>query len=288
MASKHVQGVIDFFNGDFWNGYVDTYLKQPGDVIYHAHIYVDTCLHPDPMHTVMYAWWRKKGYPIDRSIDPMSPKEHVGALHGIHPVTYPGFDYFFRFNKDVVLGPMPPDAKEAEAGQNRLAWGKKYQDDFVKQFKFKVVGPAEDEVFAQYFESKHWKDTIRFILDPDVMHCHANYYLNCDPKVLELKVREELAKMGWRINFVMPCVYSVKGEYTGKNVFHCGYPEKVFDTTWRYDAGTVFAPAEDEWIYPEDPGYDLWRRPMYDRVLSENNFYTLTDEEVTQIIACFR
>jgi hypothetical protein len=287
MASKYAQGVIDFFKGEFWNDFVDNHLKHPDERVFHAHIYVDTCLHPDPLHTIMYAWWQAKGFPIDRAIDPMSPKPHVGALHGIHPTGYPGFDFFFRYNKDTVLGPMPPELPEAEAGQNKLSWGKKYQDDFLKQFDFKAVGPDEDVLIRNYFQSKHWKETIANIVDPNVMHCHANFKLNFDPKIFELFVSEELKRMGWRINFVVPCVYSVKGVYTGKNVFHMGYPEKVFDTTWKYEPDTVLKPADDAWIYGEDPGFDIWRRPLYDTVLAENPYYTLTDDEVKDVLASF-
>jgi hypothetical protein len=287
MAKKHVQGIINFFNSEFWNDFVDNHLHHPDEVVYHAHIYIDTCIHPDSMHPIMYAYWKAKGRPIDRVIDPQAPKPHVAALHGVHPAGLPAFDYFFRYNKDAVIEPMPENIPEAEAGHNKLSWGKKYQDNFVKQFDFKVVGEEEDEMIHAYFRTKHWKEVMENVMNPAIMHCHANYVINFDPKILELYAREELAKIGWRVEKVVPCVYDVKGTYTGKNVFLVGYPEKVFDMCWKYDPNVVIKSADTPWIYGVDEGFDNWYRPWYDEILAADDFYKLTDEEIAEVIKSF-
>ncbi|MCL2380087.1 MAG: hypothetical protein FWC64_00670 [Treponema sp.] len=289
MAKNHVDGIISFFDGEFWNDFVDNHISHPdGDVVYHAHIWLDTNIHPDSMFPIMYAYWKAKGHPLDRAIDPMSPKPHVGSLHGCHPIGLGNFDYFYRFNKDVVIGPMPPHLPEAELGHNKLSWGKKYQDEFVKQFQFKVVGEEEDAMIRAYFKTKHWKEFIAHIMDPQVMHCHANFEINFDPKIFELHTREEFKKMGWRLDLVVPCVYVVQGKYTGKNVFLAGHPEKVFDTCWKFNPDVVIKPAEDNWIYGQDPGFDIWRRSLLSDVLSANDFYRLTDSEIAEVIASFK
>lgn len=288
MATKHVQGVIEFFKSDFWNNFITNHLRHPDEMVYHAHIYIDTCVHPDSMHPIMYAFWKSRGTPCDRCIDPQSPKPKVAALHGIHPIGYPPFDYFFRFNKDVVVGPMPPEIPEAEKGKNQLSWGKKYQDDFVKQFEYKVVGPEEDKIIRDYFCSKHWKETIENVMNPTIMHCHANFYLNFDAKILELYVRQELAKIGWRVEHAVPSVYDVRGQYTGKVIYLVGHPEKVFDTCWRYDPNIVLKHAEDTWIFGKDEGFDNWYRPMYDEIIDGNDFYKMTDAEIGEVIASFK
>jgi hypothetical protein len=287
MAKKHVQGVIDFFNSEFWNDFVDNHLRHPGEVVYHAHIYADTNIHPDSLFPITYAYWKAKGFPITRTIDPMSPKAHVGALHSIHPIGLPAFDFFYRFNKDVVFGPMPPELPEAEKGHNKLSWGKKYQDDFVKQFDFKVVGEEEDEQIKAYFRTKHWKETIANVMNPQIMHCHANFEINFDPKIFELYTRQALAEIGWRVEKVVPCVYDVKGKYTGKNVFLVGYPEKVFDTTWKYNPNVVIRSAEEHFIHGREPGFDNWYRPQLDEILAADDFYKMTNEEISEVIGSF-
>jgi hypothetical protein len=288
MARKHVEGVTEFFKSEFWNDFVDNHLRHKDEVVYHAHIYVDTCIHPDSMHPITYAYWKSKGLPLDRVIDPQSPKEHVGALHGIHPIGLPGFDYFFRYNKDVVIGPMPTNVPESEQGHNKLSWGKRYQDEFVKQFDFKVVGEEEDAQIRAYFYTKHWKETITNVMNPQIMHCHANFEINFDPKIFEIYTRYALAEIGWRVEKVVPCVYLVRGKYTGKNVFLVGCPEKVFDTCWKYNADVVLRPAEEPWIYDRDPGFDNWYRPQLDAVLDADDFYRLTDGEVAEVITSFK
>jgi hypothetical protein len=288
MSKKHVEGIIDFFKSDFWNDFVDNHLHHPnGDVVYHAHIYVDTSIHPDSMHPITYAYWKAKGLPLDRCIDPQSPKDHVGALHGIHPPGLPGFDYFFRYNKDAIIEPMPTNVPEAEIGQNQLSWGKKYQDEFVRQFHFKVVGEEEDELIRAYFKTKHWKETLANVMDSRIMHCHANFEINFDPKIFELYVRKALREIGWKLDKVVPCVYLVRGKYTGKNIFSVRWPEKVFDTCWKYNPNMVIHPAEEPWIYDRDPGFDNWYRPQLDKVLEADDFYRLTESEIAEVITSF-
>jgi hypothetical protein len=217
----------------------------------------------------------------------MSPKEYVGALHSVAPMGLPAFDFFYRFNKSTVLGPMPPDIPQAENGKNKLSWGKKFQDQFVKQFDFKVVAEEEDKQIKAYYLTKHWKDTITNVMNPQIMHCHANFEINFDPKIFELYTRQALAEIGWRVEKVVPCVYDVKGTYTGKNVFLVGYPEKVFDTTWRFNPDVVIRSSEKSFLYGIDPGFDIWYRPQLDKVLDANNFYKMSNDEISEVIASF-
>lgn len=288
MAKEHVQGIIDFFKGEFWNDFVENDLVHKDEVVYHAHIYLETNVHPESLHPIMYAYWEAKGKPINRAIDPMSPKTHVAALHGVQPEGLPAFDFFIKYSKDHVLAPMKADDPLAEEGHNKLSWGKNYQDEFVKQFDFKVVGPQEDEEIRKYFKSKHWKEVKDHVMDPNIMHCHANYEISFDPKIMEMFAREELGKMGWVIDTVYPCVYNVRGQYTGKNVFFLRHPEKVFDMTWRFNPDVVMKPSDAEWIFGDDRGFDIWRRPLYDAVLEENEFYHLTDDEIKEVIDSFK
>ena len=73
-----------------------------------------------------------------------------------------------------------------------------------------------------------------------------------------------------------------------KNTFIVGYPEKVFDTCWKYNPDVVIKPAETDWIYGEDPGFDIWRRPLLDEVLAAHDFYRLTDSEIADVLSSFK
>ncbi|NPV54944.1 MAG: hypothetical protein HPY71_15765 [Firmicutes bacterium] len=288
MSRKDVvKGVVDYFNGEQWNTFITGHLMEPKEEIYHAHVYVDTSIHPDSLMKVMEGYFKAKGWDLDRKIDLTSPKPNVAGLHGIHPFGMPHFDFFFRFNPNAVLEPMPPTAKEAEHGSNLLSWGKSYQDNFLSKFNFKCVGPREEKEIRNYFLSRHWKKTLEYTVDDNVTHCHGYVEINFDPKILELLANEALAKIGWTVEKVVPCVFDVHGEYRGKIVYLIGNPEKMFDIGWVYNPNVTIKPSEDVWVLGT-PGFDLWTWPMYDKVLADGNFQPLTDDEVKEVVAAFK
>ncbi|MGE4283557.1 MAG: hypothetical protein AB7G87_07505 [Clostridia bacterium] len=287
MTKKdYVQGIIDYFNGEQWTSFMNDHLTHEDEEVYHAHVYFDSSVHPKSLHPIMHAYFKAKGMPLDRIIDPQSPKVKVGGLHGIHPFGQQHFDWFFRFNADVVLASMPADIKEAEHGHNLLSWGKKYQDEFMSQFTFKTVGPREAKEIRDYFLSKHWKETLAFTVNPEVTHAHSNVEISFDPKIMELYASEALAKIGWTVEKVVPCVYDVNGTYTGKIVYLLGYPEKMFDICWKFNPDVTVRPAQEGWIF-DTPGFDIWYYHMYNKVIEEGDFYELTQEEIDQVIASF-
>ena len=118
MRENLVKGIASYFNeNEHWLGFIKNHLSYPHSEkeLYHSHIYVDMSIHPASMHPIMYAFWQEQGYPLQRGIDPQSPKPKQGGLHGCCPTGVTNFDFFFRFNKDVVLGAMPPEAEAAAA-----------------------------------------------------------------------------------------------------------------------------------------------------------------------------
>ena len=288
MAQKHVQGVINFFKGEHWNNFITNHLSYPDSEkeFYHSHIYVDMSVHPKSMHPIMYAFWKKKGYPLERSIDPQSPKPHQGGLHGCAPAGVTNFDFFFRYNKDAILEAMPIDAKEAEHGHNALSWGKEFQDNFTKQFQFRNVGPREVEQIKAWFRSKHWKECLEHAMEPTVTHCHCNVELNFDPGIIIAYAVQDLATKGWVVERAYPSVYDVKGTYTGKTVYLVGHPEKVFDICWKYNPDVTIQRATEGWIF-DTPGFDNWHIDSYNKVIDDGDFYVMTQDEINEVIASF-
>lgn len=288
MAKKHVEGVIQYFKGEQWNDFVNNHLVHPDEDVYHAHIYADSSVHPDSLKKIMFAYWDSVGKPLTRRIDPVSPKPGQAGLHSVYPEGLAHFDFYVRYNGDAVLEPMPKDAKEAEHGENTLSWGKIYQDNFLaeKKFQFKVVGPSEEKTIQNYFLGKHWKEILVNVLVPEIVHCHANVEINFDPKILEIYACQALAKVGWTVERVVPCVYDVHGVYTGKIVFLLGNPEEVFDICWKYNPDVVIRRAREGWVFPT-PGFDNFMLAPYEKVLADGDFYVMTDEEVSEVIASF-
>ena len=288
MAQKHVQGVIEFFKGDHWQSFIKNHLSYPHSEkdLFHSHIYVEMNVHPTSLYPIMYAFWQKKGYPMERCIDPQAPKPKQAGLHGCAPTGVTDFDFFFRFNKDVVLGAMPLDAPEAEYGHNALSWGKDFQDEFYKKFAFKAVGPREVAEIKAWFRSKHWKECLMHTMNPTVTHCHCNVELSINPDVLTAYAIQDLASRGWVVERALPSVYDVKGTYTGKTIYLVGYPEKVFDICWRYNPDVTIRRATESWIF-DTPGFDNWYISSYNKVIEDGDFYMMTDDEIKEVIASF-
>lgn len=287
MRSNLVQGVVDYFNGSQWKELMNEIMMEPHEEIYHAHVYADTNVHPDSLVEVMEGYFKAIGRPLDRVIDLMSPKPNVIGLHTIHPIGMPHIDFFIRYNKDTVLTEMPPNAEEAEIGKNLLSWGKNYQDEFNSQFDFKTIGPRGDQEIREYFLSRHWKQTLEHVMDSNVIHEHGYVEINFDPKILELFAKEALAKIGWTVEKVVPCVFNVHGEYRGKIVFLIGHPEKVFDIGWYYNPDVTIRPSEEKWVLGTR-GFDSWTLDMYNKVVEDANFQKLTNTEIEKIVSSFK
>lgn len=222
---------------------------------------------------------------ILRRIDLHSPKTSAVALHGIHPFGgAPHFDFVLRYNKDVILASMPKDAKEAEAGENLLGLGKSHQDEFVKDYKFKTVGPKDEQEIRNYFLTTHWKKLLQYCTDKSVSHAHGYVEINFDPKILELIADEALAKIGWTVEKVVPCIFEVHGEYRAKICYMFGNPETVFDIGWVYNPDVVIKPVEEDWKIPVKQASMSGRRRTASRVLVSHAYIHIEEYDCPVII----
>ena len=288
MRTDLVTKISDYFlNSEQWKQNM-TAMREPDEEIYHIHVYVETCIHPESLYKIMEGYFKAIGWPLDRNIDYICTHGSVLGLHGVHPFNGPHFDFFFHFKEGVVLSPMPKDDPDAEQGENLLIWGKSFQDNFMSQFNFKTVGMKDDQKIRDYFLSKHWKDTMTYTADPEVTHPHGYVEINFDPKVLELYAKEDLAKHGWTVERVVPCVFAVGKEYRGKIVFLLGPPQKMFDIGWVYNPDVTIRPSEEYWCLGQDKGFDVWTMKQYYDCVAKDNFIQLTDEEVAAVIDSFK
>ncbi|MDD9746810.1 MULTISPECIES: hypothetical protein [Marinovum] len=282
--TAHARAVADYFASDHWTGFL---ADLEGDV-WHSHIYADTCIHPDSLNAIFEAYFARRGQPLLRRIDYLTPSAtaEVAALHNIHPDGLPHFDLFFRYKAGCTLAPMDHD--RAQDGQNILHWGKAVLDEFHQQFPFKIVGVEEEAEIRRYFRSRHWKQTLNMIMDPDIIHLHCNLVINFDPKILELIAREALAAQGWTIDKVVPNIFSVHGTYKGKLVFLGTHPERVYDIGWEFGADTLIAPADRHWSRDDVPlGFDLCFTSEFDRLIASQDFIRLSDDEIASVVRTF-
>jgi len=235
----------------------------------------------------------KKGLALDRKIDLTSPSPGVAGLHSVHPsdpersLYIPAIDMYWRYNPNVVLEAASP--AKGESGKNLIGWGKRYMDNYYKQFDFKCVGPREEREIAKYFQSAHWKKTLRLIESGLYTHVHANLEINFDPWILKVLTIDALKEVGWKVQHVIPCVYiGAGGKYQGKIVFLNSFPEEVWDWGWAYNPDVVIRPATFKFsgyiVEDGDISYDVWTKRYLNELLSKDKYETLSDEQIEEIV----
>jgi len=293
MSQKEItEGIVNYFKSAQWQELMQM-LTQTEEEIYHIHMYWGNRVEALSLCKLMERYFARKGLALDRKIDLTSPSPGVAGLHSVHPhdpersLYIPAIDMYWRYNPNVVLEPASPE--HGEAGRNLLGWGKKYMDDYYKQFDFKCVGPREEREIEKYFQSAHWKKTLRMIESGRYTHVHANLEINFDPWILKMFTLNALKEIGWEVDHVIPCVYiGAKGCYQGKLVFLTAYPEEVWDFGWAYNPDVVIRPATFVFsgYLPEDGdiSFDVWTKASLHELLTRDKYESLTDEQIEEIL----
>jgi len=293
MSSKEVtQGLVKYFKSDQWQELMHM-LTQQEEEIYHIHMYWENRIEAQSLIRLMESYFTKKGMSLDRKIDLTSPKPGVAGLHNVHPhdpersLYIPAVDMYWIYNPNVIMEPASP--ANGEKGKNLVGWGKKYMDNYYKQFDFKCVGPREEKEILKYLHSAHWKKTVRLVESGLYTHVHANLEINFDPWILKTLTIDVLKEMGWKVDHVIPCVYiGVNNDYQGKIVFLTAHPEEVWDFGWWYNPDVVIRPATLEFSgYPPEDGdisFDVWTKKYLYELLDRDKYETLTDEQIEEIV----
>ncbi len=293
MSSKEItQGLVKYFKSDHWQELMHI-LTQQEEEIYHIHMYWETRIEAQSLIRLMESYFAKKGMLLNRKIDLTSPKPGVAGLHSVHPhdpersLYIPAVDMYWVYNPNVIMEPASP--ANGEKGKNLVGWGKKYMDNYYKQFDFKCVGPLEEREILKYLHSAHWKKTVRLVESGLYTHVHANLEINFDPWILKTLTIDVLREMGWKVDHVIPCVYlGVNNDYQGKIVFLTAHPEEVWDFGWWYNPDVVIRPATLEFSgYPPedgDIGFDVWTKKYLYELLARDKYEPLTDEQIEEIV----
>ncbi len=294
MSQDIVKGVVNYFKSDQWQELM-WQLTQTEEELYHTHMYSWNSIAADSLIKLFEGYFKRKGLPLDRKIDILTPGvPDVIAAHNIHPhnpersLYTPHLDWQWKFKPDVVIEPSDP-SQFSEEGKNIITWGKKYLENYLKQFDFKSVGPREEWEIRKWFQSAHWKKALRLVEDPRYNHYHFNVELNFDPWLLKVFAIEALQKVGWTVDHVVPCVFKgIGGKYQGKMVFLGAYPEEVYDIAWVYTPDVVIRPTTFPFTgdLPEDGDfrYNVTRIKYRDELVQRDKYVSLTDEQIGEIL----
>lgn len=298
-----VDSLVGYFKSVQWQNFMKM-LTQTDDPMYHIHIYVENSLHPESIRKLFTAYHKLKGVALDRSIQ-FSGLPGVGMLINVQP-TIPetgrflaNYELFWFYNPKVLLAPAEfrPDAdlnatplyKEVQEG-NLYGWGKKFMDDYMKQFEFKSVGPHEEKEIRKYFKSDHFKKWVWLMEHSPADHVHCNVEINFDPWVLKMYAEEAFREIGIKVDWVIPNVFRVSSGYRGKLIFLLAYPECQHDIAWDYNPDVVIRPATKPFVgvrIPDDGDFtfDFNLHSDFEAAAAAGKHVTLTDDEIKAILA---
>jgi len=277
-----IQGVIDYYKSDQWRRLMAFLIQDPEPQGTHAHVYTETSVEPYALKEIMETYFARKGYPMARRIDVMSPKPGMGSLHGVEGKGLPHFDWNWFFNPDVSLV-ATEGGEKGESGCNLCGWNMNYMREFYADFPFRQVGPAEEEALRKFFHSDYWYKGLEATTRKTTNHGHINTYTSVHPDYIQKFALESLKEKGWEVFYVCPNVYLVDGKYTGKLVFMGKNPEAVYDIGWKFKADTVLEGVDEPWCFKDQKNYDLWTQDMLDKVLAAP-YVELSKADIQRIV----
>ena len=122
------------------------------------------------------------------------------------------------------------------------------------------------------------------VLQEATTHFHFNVETSIHPDIIRKFAEEALAEQRWKIDYVCPNVYLVKGVYHGKLVFMGRDPEEVYDIGWKFNPDTIVKPTDHPWMFPERIGYDVMTSEEFQEELNQDPYEKLTTEEVSAVM----
>src|SRR5438132_8943195 len=121
---------IEYFKSDQWVTLAR--LLDRGKEVIHAHLYVESILHPLDVAAVLEKYFSNRGLPLQRAIKILSQGRGITNIYNIHPrLDMAHFEFVLNFNEDVVLEPAKRRAGNLES------WDTEYMKRYYAQFSFR-------------------------------------------------------------------------------------------------------------------------------------------------------
>lgn len=281
IREEVLRSIKDYFAGEQWRTLQDR-VENDRENSYHAHIFVDTSLHPLTFCDVLRTYYAAIGMPIDRAIDLQPSNVGFNMLHGIHPAGSFHYDVAWRYNPACVLAPMPHELVKEK--NNLQIWGRKEIDDFFGQYRFvRATGQAKEDLDA-FFRSPEWDQTVEYVLDTTIAHFHTNVEMSIHPDDLRDAALEAIGRQGWKLQKHIHCIFSpYKGWTTGKVVFLLEEPEVMFDIAWKFNPDVTIRPSTVHFMLQDSTVFDVRRKEKIEFYTSGGEFIVLSDDELREL-----
>ena len=274
-----IESVSNYFKTDQWKELLDILTKRD-EPVYHAHIYVETQIHPLSLEEILKGYFKKIGYEVERKIEIFTSGQvlNSGSIHGIEPKGMPHFDFIWSYSPDNILVPA---SKES----NVEYWGKNFMDDFLRKFDLKTsLNNKERNELRDYFSTQAWNDYCALNENPDVVHIHANVETSVHPELIKEEALIAMKERGWEIEEAVAIAFQMRGQMHGKVVFIGKKPEKIFDIAWGYNPNVTMIPSTKYWLMPENPTYDARTMKELPLLLKKDHYTLLSIKEIEEIV----
>jgi hypothetical protein len=274
-----IESVSNYFKSDQWKKLLEV-LQKEDEAVHHAHIYVETNIHPLSLEEVIKGYFKKHGMEVHRKIEIFTSGQvlNSGSIHGIEPEGLPHFDFIWSYSSENTLVP-------ANKENNVEYWGEKYMEAFLSQYPFKTtVNEQELQEVKDYFRSKAWNDYCQLNEHPDVVHIHANVETSVHPDIIREEALKVMKERGWEIEEAVHVAFQMRGQMHGKIVFIANTPEKIFDIAWAYNPVVNLIPSTKYWLMPENPTYDARTMKELPLLLKKDTYKLLSLCEIEEVI----
>ncbi|MCA0849782.1 hypothetical protein [Salipiger thiooxidans] len=246
-----IEAIAAYFRSEHWQGAIAA-LTDSDETLYHAHVYIETQVHPLALEEIVKQWFARQGRPLHRRIEIFTSGQvhDAGSIHGIEPAGLPHFDLLWQWAPDRLIGPAPRK-------ETLEIWGERYMEAFLAKFPLRTETTARDEAeLADYFASPAWTRYCELNEHPDVVHIHANVETSLHPSILREHALRAMSARGWEIEEAVPVAFNMRGQMHGKVVFLARRPEKIFDIAWSFNPTVGIIPSTRYWLTTESPTHD--------------------------------
>lgn len=281
LRSLICEQVVNYFESDDWKELMRNMRRDKE--VRHAHVYVDSILHPKPLLRIVAEYFKAQGLPLQRKIYLLPPGGAYGwtDIYNIHPRQDWGhFEIILRYSPDQVLVPMSPEA--TPTGKSVEIWDDQYMEKFYARFNFKTKLTSQDEKdLNAFFVSPEWKWHYNFMLGGSNRHSHALVESSIHPEIIQEFAIKALQARGWEVSKSVSVVYAIRGCDFGKITILLKRPEVMLELEWDFNPNVSIKPGAEPMIL-KSTLEDL------NACMAGLNYLELDEEGVPQIIKALK
>lgn len=278
-SADRVESIAAYFRSPHWKKAVEV-LGIDSEPVYHAHVYIETQIHPLSLEEIVKGYFARIGRPVHRKIEIFTSGQVAdsGSIHGIEPHGMPHFDLLWKYSRDALIKP-------ASRPENVEYWGKSYMDAFYAKYPFTTeVSPEAEAQIDAYFSGPAFRKYCELNEHPDVVHIHANVETSLHPDIIRAAALKAMAARGWDIAEAVPVAFQMRGQMHGKIVFIGNTPEKIFDIAWCFNPAVSLIPSTRYWLTTEDPTYDARTMAELPALLKRDHYHLLSTREIEAVV----